>query len=51
MAVMGFIDYSVTTALIGWNMFWAKFLASILGFAGNFLLRRCLIFPEKGSLK
>jgi putative flippase GtrA len=52
-AVMGFIDYGVTSALIHleWSMFLAKFWASIVGFAGNFLLRRYLIFPEKRSRK
>jgi glycosyltransferase involved in cell wall biosynthesis len=46
---MGGIDYGVTRLLIGiaWNPLWAKFWASILGFAGNFLLRRHLVFPKK----
>jgi glycosyltransferase involved in cell wall biosynthesis len=50
--VMGFIDYAVTRGLIGlaWNPLWAKFWASILGFIGNFLLRRCLIFPERKQI-
>jgi glycosyltransferase involved in cell wall biosynthesis len=52
-AVMGFIDYGATNVLIhlGGNMFWAKFWASMLGFAGNFLLRRFLVFPEKRTRK
>jgi glycosyltransferase involved in cell wall biosynthesis len=46
---MGFIDYGITYTLIniGGNTLWAKFWASILGFAGNFLLRRYLVFSEK----
>jgi putative flippase GtrA len=48
-AFMGGIDYGVTRGLIGlsWNPLWAKFWASILGFIGNFLLRKWLIFSEK----
>ncbi|MDR1469303.1 MAG: bifunctional glycosyltransferase family 2/GtrA family protein [Spirochaetaceae bacterium] len=49
--VMGCIDYGVTSVLIhfAWNSLWAKFWAAVVGFAGNFLLRRFLIFPEKRS--
>jgi glycosyltransferase involved in cell wall biosynthesis len=46
--VMGLIDYGITSFLVGfWHPIWAKFWASILGFAGNFLLRKLLVFPEK----
>jgi glycosyltransferase involved in cell wall biosynthesis len=48
-AVMGFIDYGVTRLLIvlAGNPVRAKFWASIIGFAGNFLLRRWLVFPSR----
>jgi putative flippase GtrA len=48
-AIMGAVDFGTTTALISLSLrpVWAKFWASILGFAGNFLLRRLLVFPEK----
>ncbi|GHV32020.1 hypothetical protein FACS1894167_14850 [Synergistales bacterium] len=47
--VMCFIDYEVTLGLIGITMssFWAKFWGAITGFAGNFIIRRNLIFREK----
>jgi putative flippase GtrA len=45
--IMGLIDYAITRSLVGfaWRPVWAKFLASILGFIGNFLLRKLLVFP------
>jgi putative flippase GtrA len=48
-ALMGFIDYGVTSALLLLltKPVWAKFWASIVGFGGNFLLRRLLVFPNK----
>jgi glycosyltransferase involved in cell wall biosynthesis len=48
-AFMGGIDYAVTRALVAfaWNPVGAKFWASVLGFAGNFLLRKILVFPGK----
>jgi glycosyltransferase involved in cell wall biosynthesis len=48
-AIMGLIDYGVTYGLIALSLgaIWAKFWASILGFAGNFLLRRTLVFPNR----
>jgi glycosyltransferase involved in cell wall biosynthesis len=48
-AVMGFIDYGTTRGLIGlsWNPLWAKFWSSIIGFIGNFLFRKWLVFPNK----
>jgi glycosyltransferase involved in cell wall biosynthesis len=48
-AFMGGVDYAVTAGLIALmgRPVWAKFWASILGFAGNFLLRRLLVFPER----
>jgi glycosyltransferase involved in cell wall biosynthesis len=46
---MGVIDYGVTLGLIAimGQFIAAKFWASILGFIGNFLFRRCLVFPER----
>ncbi|GHV24375.1 hypothetical protein FACS189498_1440 [Spirochaetia bacterium] len=48
-AFMGLIDYGVTSALIMvlTKPVWAKFWSSIVGFIGNFLLRRLLVFPDK----
>jgi putative flippase GtrA len=52
-AVMGLIDYGVTHGLLALacTALWAKFWASILGFAGNFILRRMLVFPNKKNTK
>jgi glycosyltransferase involved in cell wall biosynthesis len=46
-AFMGGIDYAATRALVAFarNPVGAKFWASLLGFAGNFLLRKMLVFP------
>jgi glycosyltransferase involved in cell wall biosynthesis len=48
-AFMGCVDYGVTRGFLflARSPLWAKFWASILGFIGNFLLRRRLVFPEK----
>jgi putative flippase GtrA len=48
-AVMGAIDYGVTRGLLAlaWGPLWAKFWASIIGFAGNFMLRKRLVFGEQ----
>jgi putative flippase GtrA len=48
-AFMGCVDYGVTRGFLFLvrNPVGAKFWASILGFIGNFLLRRLLVFPEK----
>jgi glycosyltransferase involved in cell wall biosynthesis len=47
--LMGALDYAVTRGLVFlvWAPVKAKFWASVAGFAGNFLLRRRLVFPEK----
>ena len=49
--IMGMIDFGITTGLLslGISPFWAKFWATVIGFAGNFILRRWLVFKEKGS--
>jgi glycosyltransferase involved in cell wall biosynthesis len=46
--VMGLVDFYITKSLVGfmWRPVWAKFWASILGFIGNFLLRKRLVFPD-----
>jgi len=46
---MGLIDFGLTRALIalsGWLIL-SKFAASVMGFVGNFLLRKWLVFPER----
>ncbi|MBE6366867.1 MAG: glycosyltransferase [Lentisphaerae bacterium] len=45
--IMGGIDYLVTWALVKWlhAPLWGKILASIVGFFGNYFLRRNLVFP------
>jgi putative flippase GtrA len=56
--IMGVIDFGVTRLLITivpfFTLHWsgAKFLSSIVGFIGNFALRKILVFPErkKGDL-
>jgi putative flippase GtrA len=51
--IMGAIDFTVTrlliTAIPFFTIHWsgAKFIAAIIGFIGNFLLRKLLVFPEK----
>jgi glycosyltransferase involved in cell wall biosynthesis len=48
-SLMGALDYAATLGLIvlGTHPLWAKLLASILGFVGNFLLRKLLVFPKQ----
>lgn len=48
-AFMGGIDYGLTRGflVLAWNPVRAKFWASVLGFIGNFLVRRLLVFPGK----
>ena len=48
-AVMGAFDFVVALSLLeaGWSPVASKSLATLLGFVGNFLLRRYLVFPEK----
>jgi putative flippase GtrA len=51
--IMGIIDFGLTRLLITLTPFFAlhwsgaKFLASIIGFIGNFILRKFLVFREK----
>jgi putative flippase GtrA len=52
-AVMGIVDFGITKLLLSvvsfFAMHWsaAKFWAAMLGFIGNFLLRKWFVFPEK----
>lgn len=52
-AIMGIVDFGLTKLLLSAVPFFAvhwsaaKFWSSILGFAGNFLLRKWLVFPER----
>jgi hypothetical protein len=54
---MGLLDYGATHLLIKWVPFFsvhwsgAKFIASAIGFAGNFALRKWLVFPNRGETK
>ena len=47
--IMGMVDYVTTIGLLALNLspFWAKSWAAVVGFAGNFALRRWLVFREK----
>jgi putative flippase GtrA len=50
---MGGIDFALTRLLISivpfFTLHWsgAKFLSSIVGFIGNFTMRKILVFPER----
>jgi dolichol-phosphate mannosyltransferase len=48
-SVMGAIDYGMTHGLIALSCgaLVSKFIASLAGFIGNFVLRRWLVFPER----
>jgi len=50
LAIMGAFDVGITTTLAGAGMspLLSKSLATLFGFVGNFLLRKYLVFPEKG---
>lgn len=48
-AIMGCVDYLVTVGLMSLSIggTWSKAWAALLGFAGNFLLRKYVVFSEK----
>jgi dolichol-phosphate mannosyltransferase len=48
--IMGAFDVALTTNLVQWGIspIWSKTIATIFGFIGNFLLRKYLVFSEKG---
>lgn len=50
LAIMGAFDVGITMTLAGAGMspLLSKSLATLFGFVGNFLLRKYLVFPEKG---
>lgn len=50
LAMMGVFDAGITISLVdaGMSPMMSKSLAALLGFVGNFLLRKYLVFPEKG---
>lgn len=47
--IMGVLDYALTYSFIfvGCSSGWAKLISIIISFAGNFLLRKYLVFPLK----
>ncbi len=49
LCIMGSLDLWITTSLIcvGLARGWAKIISTAIGFMGNYLLRRILVFPEK----
>jgi glycosyltransferase involved in cell wall biosynthesis len=49
LAIMGTFDYGLTLGLagLGFPALLSKSLATLLGFIGNFLLRKYVVFPEK----
>lgn len=51
--IMGGIDYALTLALVKWlnAPLWGKLIASVVGFFGNYILRRKLVFPLSGRNK
>jgi putative flippase GtrA len=48
--IMGAFDVGLTINLTQWGLpaIWSKTIATIFGFAGNFLFRKYLVFTEKG---
>lgn len=50
LAIMGAFDFGVTMTLTRWGIpaVWSKTLAAGFGFVGNFVLRKYMVFPEKG---
>lgn len=50
LVMMGIFDVGITISLadVGVSPMMSKSLAALFGFVGNFLLRKYLVFPEKG---
>lgn len=46
---MGLVDYALTMALVNMSvsLLWSKAWASLIGFVGNFLVRKYLVFYER----
>ncbi|MBR7144600.1 MAG: bifunctional glycosyltransferase family 2/GtrA family protein [Lentisphaeria bacterium] len=53
LAIMGGIDLGLTKVLAVWLQapLWSKFIASLVGFFGNYFLRRSLVFPMAKKIK
>ena len=53
LAIMGTLDFWLTKQLVslGMTQGWAKLIAILAGFFGNYILRRVLVFPEKKPRK
>ncbi len=53
LGIMGGIDYGLTKLLVEWLKapVWGKLLASVVGFFGNYFLRRCFVFPLMNKKK
>jgi dolichol-phosphate mannosyltransferase len=51
--VMGLVDYGLTIGLVlaGLPPTLGKIVSALLGFIGNFLLRRFLVFPQEGIVR
>lgn len=47
--IMGCFDFFTTKTLIssGFSPLWSKFLSALVGFIGNYILRRFIVFPHK----
>ena len=52
LAIMGVFDLGVTFGILGLGAgpLFSKTVATVLGFIGNFVLRKYLVFPEKNKL-
>jgi dolichol-phosphate mannosyltransferase len=51
--LMGLVDYGLTVGLVaaGTAPVFSKIIATCVGFLGNFLLRRFLVFPQPGVVR
>jgi dolichol-phosphate mannosyltransferase len=51
--VMGLLDYGITALLTAWSLAptTSKIVAVAVGFFGNFLLRRFLVFPKRAVVR
>jgi dolichol-phosphate mannosyltransferase len=51
--IMGGADYIATIGIVVafGSVFWSKVAATVIGFFGNFLFRRYLVFPERASVR
>jgi dolichol-phosphate mannosyltransferase len=51
--VMGLVDYGLTIGLVavGIGAIFSKVIATVIGFLGNFVLRRFFVFPQPGVVR